>query len=109
MSLNRGGIADLLLLRTLLAIRQKSQEPSFWEMMDSIVVLAYPNLAFSRTLKQPFSLLELYSRFRSFILSVQTKKQRFQWTMAAALAAENHGDQWGIYINSKPEPTRNFF
>ena len=27
--LNRGSIADLLLLRTLLAIRQKSREPSF--------------------------------------------------------------------------------
>ena len=30
-SLNRGGIADLTLLRILLAIRQKSWEPSFWE------------------------------------------------------------------------------
>ena len=33
--LNRRGTADLPLLRTLLAIRQKSQEPSFWEVMDS--------------------------------------------------------------------------
>ena len=39
--LNRGGIADLLLLRTLLAIRQKSREPNFWEVMDSFVFLAY--------------------------------------------------------------------
>ena len=31
--LNRGGIADLPLLRTLLAIRQKSREPSFWEVI----------------------------------------------------------------------------
>ena len=38
--LNRGGIADLPLLRTLLAIRQKSREPSFWEVMDSFVLLA---------------------------------------------------------------------
>ena len=30
--LNKGGIADLPLLRTLLAIREKSREPSFWEM-----------------------------------------------------------------------------
>ena len=30
--LNRGGIADLPLLKTLLAIYQKSQEPSFWEL-----------------------------------------------------------------------------
>ena len=50
--LNRGGIADLPLLRTLLAIRQKSREPSFWEVMDSFVLLAYVNLAASRTLLQ---------------------------------------------------------
>ena len=36
-SLNRGDIADSPLLRTLLAIRQKSLEPSFWEKMDSFV------------------------------------------------------------------------
>ena len=36
--LNRGGIADLPLLKTLLAIRQKSQEPSFWEVMDSVLL-----------------------------------------------------------------------
>ena len=50
--LNRGGIADLLLLRTLLAIHQKYQEPSFWEVMDSLVLLAYESLAASRTLLQ---------------------------------------------------------
>ena len=38
--LNRGGIVDLPLLRTLLAIRQKSGEPSFWEVMESFVLLA---------------------------------------------------------------------
>ena len=50
--LNRGGIADLPLLRTLLAIRQKSTEPSFWEVIDSFVLLAYASLAASRTLLQ---------------------------------------------------------
>ena len=49
-SLNRGGIADLPLLRTILAIRQKSREPSFWEVMDSFVLVAYASLAASRTL-----------------------------------------------------------
>ena len=44
-SLNRGGIADLPLLRTLLAIRQKSRKPSFWEVMDSFVLVAYASLA----------------------------------------------------------------
>ena len=34
-SLNRRDIADLFLSRTLIAIRQKSREPSFWEVMDS--------------------------------------------------------------------------
>ena len=34
---NRGGIADLPLLRTLLEIHQKSQEPSVWE----VVAYAY--------------------------------------------------------------------
>ena len=50
--LNRGGIADLPLLRTLLAIRQKSREPSFWEVVDSFVLVAYACLAASRTLLQ---------------------------------------------------------
>ena len=50
--LNRGSIADLLLLRTVLAIHQKSWEPSFWEVMDCLVLLAYASLAASRTLLQ---------------------------------------------------------
>ena len=49
-SLNRGSIADLPSLRTLLAIRQKSREPRFWEVMDSFVLLVYTCLAASRTL-----------------------------------------------------------
>ena len=47
--LNRGDIADLPLLKTLLAIPQKSGEPSFWEVMDSFDLLAYASLAASRT------------------------------------------------------------
>ena len=50
--LNRGGIADLTLLRILLAIHQKSQESSFWEVMGSFVLVAYASLAASRTLLQ---------------------------------------------------------
>ena len=50
--LNRGGIADLPLLRTLLTICQKSREPSFWEVMDSFVFVAYASLADSITLLQ---------------------------------------------------------
>ena len=49
-SLNSGGITNLPLLRTLLAIRQKSREPRLWEVMDSFVLLAYASWAASRTL-----------------------------------------------------------
>ena len=70
-SLNRGGIADLSLLRTLLAIRQKSREPSFWEVMNSFVLLAYASLAASRTL---FQWLLACLKFRRFILLGPTKK-----------------------------------
>ena len=38
--LNRGGIADLPLLRTLYAICQKSREPSFWEVIDTFVFIS---------------------------------------------------------------------
>ena len=49
---NGGGIAELPLLRTLLPICQKSRESSFWEVMDSFVLIAYASLAASRTLLQ---------------------------------------------------------
>ena len=49
---NRGVILDLLLLRRLLAICQKSWEPSFWEVMFSFVLLTYASLATSRTYLQ---------------------------------------------------------
>ena len=49
-SFNRGGIADLPLLRTILAIRQKSREPKFWKVIDSFVLLAYASLAALRPL-----------------------------------------------------------
>ena len=50
--LSRGSIADLPLLRTLLAICQQSREPSFWEVMDSFILVAHASLAASRTLWQ---------------------------------------------------------
>ena len=46
--LNRQDIADLPWLRTtLLAIRQKSPEPSFWKAMDFFVLVTYASLAAS--------------------------------------------------------------
>ena len=43
--LNKRFIADLILLRTLMAICQKSCKPGFWEVMDLFVLLAYASLA----------------------------------------------------------------
>ena len=75
-SLNRGGIADLALLRTLLAIRQKFQEPSFWGVMDSFV-LVYKFGSFKNPFTAITSVSELYLRLRTFILLVQMKEPRF--------------------------------
>ena len=93
--LSRGGIAHLPLLKKLLAICQKSREPSFWEVMDS----CFSSICKFGSFKNPFptitSLSELYFRFRKFILLVQTKKV-ISITMATAQAAENHGDERGL-------------
>ena len=50
--LHQGSIADLPLLRTLLAICKKSKQPSFLEVMVSFVLLAYASLAALRFLLQ---------------------------------------------------------
>ena len=73
--LNRRGIVDLPLLRTLLAICQKFWKLSFWEVMSSSILLAYAILATSRTLLQWWIACQniaLNSKDLSFF--VQTKK-----------------------------------
>ena len=72
--LNRGGIADLPLLRTLLAICQKSREPSFWEVMDSCFISICKFGSFKNPFATITSLSELYLRIRRFFSLVQTKK-----------------------------------
>ena len=71
--LNEGGIAYLPLLRT--RCRQESREPSFSEVMDPFVLLAYERFD---SFKNPFAtitnLSEFYFRFRIFILLKQMKK-----------------------------------
>ena len=74
--LNRGGIGNLRLLRTLLAIHQKFREPSFWEVMDSCFV-SICKLAASRTLAMITSLSELYFRITRSMLLVKTKESDF--------------------------------
>ena len=91
--LNRGGITDLPLLRTLLAIRQMSREPSFWEVIDSFALLAYASLAASRTLLQR---LLACLNFTLDLEDLLCWYKRKNWFQKAAQAAENHGDEWGF-------------
>ena len=94
--LNRGGIADLPLLRTLLAIHQKSQEPSIWEVMDSFVFLTDASFATLRTLLE-WLLACLKFTLEAEDLSIWYKRKKwYLYAMAAAQAAENHGDEWGL-------------
>ena len=111
--LNRGAMADLPLLRTLLAIHQKSWEPSFWEVMDSFVLLAYASLAASRTLLQRLLACLNFTLDSEDLFCWYKRKNLFLWTMTAAQAAENEGGEWGLtwyfyegYIHQfQPEPT----
>ena len=74
---DRGCVADLPLLRTLLAIYQNSGEPSLWKVMKS----CFSSMCKFGSFRNPFAtitnLSELYFRFRRFILLVQTKKNGF--------------------------------
>ena len=72
--LNRGGIADLPLLRTLLASCQKSLEPSLWEVRIFSFTSIYKFGSFKNPSVRITSLSELYFTIKRFILLVQTQK-----------------------------------
>ena len=72
--LNRKSIPDLPFLRTLLAICQKSWEPSFWEVMVSCFSNIFKFVSFNNPFVMITSLPELYVRFITFILLVQMKE-----------------------------------
>ena len=60
--LNIGGTADLLLLRKPLAIRQKSREPSFWEVMDSF---CFSSICKFGSFENPFATITSIRRKKS--------------------------------------------
>ena len=70
--LNRGDKANLPSARTLLAIHQNSKQPSFWEVMDSFVLVAYASLADWRTLLQ---------RLRACLNFTLDSEVLFRWYM----------------------------
>ena len=88
--LNRGGTADLPLLRTLVAFCQKFWEPSFWEVIYSFSSISNFG-SFKKLCATITNLSKLYFGFRRFTLLVQMKESDFY-------------ELW--YINQfKPEPT----
>ena len=72
---------------TLLAICLKSQKPSFWEVMDS-VLLACASLAASRTLLQPLPTCLNFNLYLEYLFCQYKRKKWFLWTMTEQ-AAEN--------------------
>ena len=90
---NREDIADLPSLRTLLAIRQKFWEQRSLKVMGFFVLLAYSSLPASRALLQRI-LAYLNVNLNSEDLFCRLKRKKlFLWTMAAAQAGENYGDE----------------
>ena len=81
-SLNRGGITDLPLLRTLLAIYQKSRESSFWEVISICKFCSFKN---------PFAMITGLSdfsfRFWRFTLLLQMKK-------GVSMNCSSHTSSW---------------
>ena len=110
--MNRGGIVELFLTRTLLAIRKKSTEASFWEVKGCFTLLAYASLAASRTLFLTItSLPEPYFRFKRFILLVQTIDFYELWQQYKQLKAMEMSEALSDIYNEgyihqfPPEPT----
>ena len=78
-SMNRGSATGLPVLRTLSAVLQKSQKTSFWEVIDSFVLLANARFSALRTrFAKVTSLSELFFRFRRWIMLVQTKSDLYE-------------------------------
>ena len=78
--LNRGGIANLPMLRTILAICQKSHKSSFWEVMDSFCISICNFGSFKNPVATITTLSELYQ------LSVSTT---FFWSQLKLWSSSN--------------------
>ena len=114
---SREGIADLPLLRTLFAIRQKFRVRSFWKVMYSFCFISiYKCDSFNNPFATITSLSELYFRFQKFILLVQTVKvisvkygsSTSSWKPWTWVRLDPILVMRDIYIIFQPEPTRKF-
>ena len=95
MLLSRRGIAHLAFLKILLATHQKLLEPSFREVIDSFVLLAYSGLPALRTLlQQLLTCLKFTSDSKDLYILLVKMEKWCLWTVAAAKEAENHGGEF---------------
>ena len=107
------GIADLSLLRTLLAIHQKSQESNFWEVMDSFVLLAYGTLAASKTLLRQLRpclnfTLEADLSFWYKVISMNYRSSTRSWKLWRWMRLDLIFFMRDIYINSNLNSSTKF-
>ena len=116
--LNKGGVADLFLLRKLFAKRQ----PSFWEVMDSFALLACASLAASKTLLQQLLAylnftLDSANLFCWYKWKKKKKKEDFYqlWQEHKQLKTMKMSKGWpdtyndGYIQQFQPEPTQKIY
>ena len=103
------------LLKSLLAICQKSWEPSFWEVIDPFVLLAYASLTASRPFLQWLLACVNFTLDSEDISCWWKWKEWFLWAMVVAKVDENHREDWGLnwylqwYIHQfQPNPPTKF-
>ena len=85
---------DLPLLRTQLAIHRKPQEPSFWEVIDSFVLLPYTILAASRTLSQHLIAYLNFPLDSENLFCWYKQKKRFLWQQQKQLKTTEMSEAW---------------
>ena len=111
--LKRGGIAHSTLLKTLLVIRQRSQEQSFWEVMDSFVLVEYASLAAWKTfLQQLLACLNFTLDSEIYSVGIDEKSDFYElWQQHQLLKTMEMSEVWtdtydeGYVHQFQPEPT----
>ena len=112
--LNEESITDLSSLRTLLAIRQKSREPSFWEVINSFVLITYASSAVSKILWQR---LLAFPNFTLDLFYWQKQKKRISVKYGSNASSRKPWRRMrldliltmrDIYINSNMNPLAKF-
>ena len=114
--MNSEGIVDLPLLRTLITIRQKSREPSFWKAIKYFVLIEYARLAASRTFFAIItSLFEFYLRFKNLLYWYKQKcvfyelqQSKSSWKPCRWVRLDLIFTMRDIYINSNMNPPTKF-